>query len=82
LHLRFLVYPLIAVFTSPSTVVVGIAYWCGYPECSFASAQIPVSISPEVMGFKLSYPQGRWMDVTTDIGMAIDYFMDFDGITT
>jgi hypothetical protein len=32
------------------------------------------------MGFKISYPQGRWIDVTTDIGMAIDYFMDFDGI--
>jgi hypothetical protein len=33
------------------------------------------------MGFKISYPQGRWMDVTTNIGMAIDYFMDFDGMT-
>jgi hypothetical protein len=32
------------------------------------------------MGFKISYPQGRWMDVTKDIGMAVDYFMDFDGI--
>jgi hypothetical protein len=32
------------------------------------------------MGFKISYPQGRWMDVTTDIGMAIDYIMDFDGM--
>jgi hypothetical protein len=32
------------------------------------------------MGFKISYPQGRWMDVTTDIGMAIDYFIDFDGM--
>jgi hypothetical protein len=32
------------------------------------------------MSFKISYPQGRWMDVTTDIGMAIDYFMDFDGM--
>jgi hypothetical protein len=32
------------------------------------------------MGFKISYPQGRWMDVTTDIRMAIDYFMDFDGM--
>jgi hypothetical protein len=32
------------------------------------------------MGFKISYPQGRWMDVTTDIGMAVDYFMDFDGM--
>jgi hypothetical protein len=21
------------------------------------------------------------MDVTTDIGMAVDYFMDFDGMT-
>jgi hypothetical protein len=30
------------------------------------------------MGFKISYPQGRWMDVTTDIGMAMDYFLDFD----
>ena len=37
-----------------------------------------MGISPGVMGFKISYPQGRWMDVTTDIGMAIDYFMDFD----
>jgi hypothetical protein len=33
------------------------------------------------MCFKISYPQGRWMDVTTDIGMAVDYFMDFDGMT-
>jgi hypothetical protein len=33
------------------------------------------------MGFKISYPQGRWMDVTKDIGMAVDYFMDFDGMT-
>jgi hypothetical protein len=32
------------------------------------------------MGFKISYPQGRWMDVTTDIGMVVDYFMDFDGM--
>jgi hypothetical protein len=32
------------------------------------------------MGFKISYPHGRWMDVTTDIGMAIDYFMDFAGM--
>jgi hypothetical protein len=32
------------------------------------------------MGFKISYPQGRWMDVTTDIGMAVDYFMGFDGM--
>jgi hypothetical protein len=32
------------------------------------------------MGFKISYPQGRWMNVTTDIGMAVDYFMDFDGM--
>jgi hypothetical protein len=32
------------------------------------------------MGFKISYPQGRWMHVTTNIGMAIDYFMDFDGM--
>jgi hypothetical protein len=30
------------------------------------------------MGFKISYPWGRWMDVITDIGMEIDYFMDFD----
>jgi hypothetical protein len=30
------------------------------------------------MGFKISYPQGRCMDVTKDIGMAVDYFMDFD----
>jgi hypothetical protein len=33
------------------------------------------------MGFKISYPQGRWIDVTTDIGMAIGYFMDFDRMT-
>jgi hypothetical protein len=33
------------------------------------------------MGFKISYPQGRLMDVTTDIGMAVDYFMDFDGMS-
>jgi hypothetical protein len=26
-----------------------------------------MSISPGVMGFKISYPQGRWMDVTADI---------------
>jgi hypothetical protein len=32
------------------------------------------------MGFKISYPQGRWMDVTKDIEMAVDYFMDFDGV--
>jgi hypothetical protein len=32
------------------------------------------------MGFKISYSQGRWMNVTTYIGMAIDYFMDFDGM--
>jgi hypothetical protein len=32
------------------------------------------------MGLKISYPQGRWMGVITDIGMAIDYFMDFDGM--
>jgi hypothetical protein len=32
------------------------------------------------MGFKILYPQGRWMDVTTDIWMAIDYFMVFDGM--
>jgi hypothetical protein len=32
------------------------------------------------MGFKISYPQGRWMDVTTDIGLTKDYFMDFDGM--
>jgi hypothetical protein len=32
------------------------------------------------MGFKTSYPQGRWMDVTTNIRMTIDYFMDFDGM--
>jgi hypothetical protein len=30
------------------------------------------------MGLKISYPQGRWIDVTTDIGMAIDYFMNFN----
>jgi hypothetical protein len=33
------------------------------------------------MGFKISYPQGRWTDVTKDIGMSIIYFMDFDGMT-
>jgi hypothetical protein len=33
-----------------------------------------------VIGFKISYPQGKWMDVTTDIGMAVDCFMDFDGM--
>jgi hypothetical protein len=32
------------------------------------------------MIFKISYPQGRWMDVTKDIGMAVDYFIDFDGM--
>jgi hypothetical protein len=32
------------------------------------------------MGFKISYPQGRWMDVIANIGMTIDYFMDFDGM--
>jgi hypothetical protein len=32
------------------------------------------------MGFKISYPRGRWMDVSTDIGMAVYYFMDFDGM--
>jgi hypothetical protein len=32
------------------------------------------------MGFKMSYPLGRWMDVITDIEMAIDYFMDIDGM--
>jgi hypothetical protein len=32
------------------------------------------------MGFKISYPQGRWMDVTIDIGTIIDYFMDFYGM--
>jgi hypothetical protein len=32
------------------------------------------------MGFKISYPQGRWIDVTTNIGIAVDYFMDFDGM--
>jgi hypothetical protein len=32
------------------------------------------------MGSKISYPQGTWMDVTTDIVMAVDYFMDFDGM--
>jgi hypothetical protein len=31
------------------------------------------------MGFKILYPQGRWMDVTIDIGMTVDYFIDFDG---
>jgi hypothetical protein len=40
-----------------------------------------VSISPGVIGFKISYLQGRWIDVTTYIGMAVDYFMDFDGTT-
>jgi hypothetical protein len=30
------------------------------------------------MGFKISYPQGRLRDVTKDIGMIVDYFMDFD----
>jgi hypothetical protein len=30
------------------------------------------------MGFKISYPQGRWMDETTNIGMSVDYFRDFD----
>jgi hypothetical protein len=44
-------------------------------------ARIPMSISSGVMGFKILYPQGTWMDVTTDIGMAVDYFMDFDGMT-
>jgi hypothetical protein len=33
------------------------------------------------MGFKISYPQGKWMDVTIDIGMAVDYLMDFDRMT-
>jgi hypothetical protein len=33
------------------------------------------------MGFTISYPQGRWTDVTTNIGMAVYYFMDFDGMT-
>jgi hypothetical protein len=33
------------------------------------------------MGFKISNPQGRWIDATKDIGMAVDYFMDFDGMT-
>jgi hypothetical protein len=32
------------------------------------------------MGFKISYPHERWMDMTTDIGMAVVYFMDFDGM--
>jgi hypothetical protein len=32
------------------------------------------------MGSKISYAQGRWMEVTTDIGIAVDYFMDFDGM--
>jgi hypothetical protein len=32
------------------------------------------------MGFKILYPQGRWMYVTIDIGMAVDYFMYFDGM--
>jgi hypothetical protein len=32
------------------------------------------------MSFKISYPHGRCMDVTTDIGMAVDYFMDFNGM--
>jgi hypothetical protein len=30
------------------------------------------------MDFKISYPQGRWMDVNNIIGMVIDYFMDSD----
>jgi hypothetical protein len=33
-----------------------------------------VSISLKVMGLKISYPLGRWMDVTMDIGMVIDYY--------
>jgi hypothetical protein len=33
-----------------------------------------------VTGFKISYPQGRCMDVIKDIGMAVDYFMNFDGM--
>jgi hypothetical protein len=28
------------------------------------------------MGFKILYPQGRWMDVTKDIKMAVDYVGD------
>jgi hypothetical protein len=32
------------------------------------------------MGFKISYPQKRWMDVTKYKGMAVDYFMNFDGM--
>jgi hypothetical protein len=32
------------------------------------------------MDFKIWYPQGRLMDVTTDIGMAVNYYMDFDGM--
>jgi hypothetical protein len=32
------------------------------------------------MGCKISYPEGTWMDVTTNIGMAVDYVMDFDGM--
>jgi hypothetical protein len=32
------------------------------------------------MGLKISYPQGRWMDVTKDIGMAVNYFMHVDGM--
>jgi hypothetical protein len=32
------------------------------------------------MGFKISYPQGRWMDVRTDIWMVVYYFIDFDGM--
>jgi hypothetical protein len=33
------------------------------------------------MSFKISYLHETWMDVTTDIGMTIDYFMDFDGMS-
>jgi hypothetical protein len=32
------------------------------------------------MGFKISYQHGRWMGVTIDIGMEVDYFIDFDGM--
>jgi hypothetical protein len=38
LRLQFLVYLLIVVLPGPSTVVVGVTCWYGYPECSFASS--------------------------------------------
>jgi hypothetical protein len=39
LRLRFLVYLLIVVLPGPSTVVVSVTCWCGYPECSFVSSR-------------------------------------------